>query len=244
MSSITEIFRRIVDGAEAVVFDFDNVIVDSEPFHYRAYDGVFAGKGHTIDREEYWVEWTSKGGGAEGEINRHGLDLDPADIRSEKDPVYSSYCRNGEIPLFPEAVKIIRLFRSSGLRTAIASGSYSHDVIALLEAHNITRLFETVVGKDDSGRIKPFPEPYLLAAERLGLEPGRCFAIEDAEKGVISAHEAGMKVIVVETAVTAGVPITGADLDLSGLGQLYEVMLEAGMGRSAQTHQDTDRTES
>ena len=83
MSSNTEVFRRIVDGAGAVIFDFDNVIVDSEPFHYRAYSEVFAGKGHTIDREEYWVEWTSKGGGAEGEINRYGLDLDPADIRSE-----------------------------------------------------------------------------------------------------------------------------------------------------------------
>ncbi len=229
MSSNTEAFRRIVDGADAVIFDFDNVIVDSEPFHYRAYSEVFAEKGHTIDREEYWVEWTSKGGGAEGEIRRYGLDLDPADIRSRKDPVYSSYCRGGEIPLFPEAVRIVELFRSSGLRTAIASGSYSHDVNALLDAHKIAHLFETVVGKDDSGKIKPFPEPYLLAAGRLGLEPARCFAIEDAEKGVISAHAADMKVIVVETAVTAGVPIAGADLHLPGLGTLYEVMLESGM---------------
>ena len=86
-----------------------------------------------------------------------------------------------------------------------------------------------MVGKNDSGRITPVPEPYILAAERLGLEPGRCFAIEDAEKGVISAHAAGMKVIVVETAVTAKVPIAGADLHLSGLGELYEVMLESGM---------------
>ncbi len=227
--SSSEALRRIVEGAAAVIFDFDNVIVDSEPFHYRAYSEVFAGKDHTIDREEYWVEWTSKGGGAEGEIRRYGLDLDPADIRAEKDPVYSSFCVNGEIPLFPEAVRIVELFRSSGLRTAIASGSYSHDVKALLDAHHIAHLFETVVGKDDSGKIKPFPEPYLLAAERLGLEPDMCFAIEDAEKGVLSAHEAGMKVIVVETEVTAGVPIAGADLHLPGLGALLETMLESGM---------------
>jgi HAD superfamily hydrolase (TIGR01509 family) len=229
LSSYIEAFGRIVGGAEAVIFDFDNVIVDSEPFHYRAYSEVFSGKGHSIDRDEYWVEWTSKGGGAESEIDRYGLDLDPADIRAEKDPVYSAYCRRGEIPLFPEAVRIVELFRSSGLRTAIASGSYSHDVNALLDAHGIGHLFETVVGKDDSGRIKPFPEPYLLAAERLGLGPTVCFAIEDAEKGVISAHAAEMKVIVVETAVTAGVPIAGADLHLPGLGALYEVMLESGM---------------
>jgi HAD superfamily hydrolase (TIGR01509 family) len=231
LNSSTEAFRRIIDGAAAVIFDFDNVIVDSEPFHYKAYSEVFAGKGHTIDRDEYWVEWTSKGGGAEGEIKRYGLDLDPMDIRGEKDPVYSSYCSNGEIPLFPDAVSIVELFRSSGIRTSIASGSYSHDVNALLTAHGIGDLFETVVGKDDSGKIKPFPEPYLLAAERLGLEPKKCFAIEDAEKGVISAHEAGMKVIVVETEVTAGVPIAGADLHLSGLGELYRVMIDSGMSR-------------
>jgi len=228
--SDSEAFRRIVDGAAAVIFDFDNVIVDSEPFHFKSYSKVFADRGHLLDRDEYWVEWTSKGGGAESEIRRYGLDLDPADIRADKDPVYSSYCESGEIPLFPEAVRIVELFRSSGLRTAIASGSYSHDVKALLEAHHIAHLFETVVGKDDSVRIKPFPEPYLITAGRLGLEPSRCFAVEDAEKGVISAHAAGMKVIVVDTAVTAGVTVPGADLHLGSLGRLYEVMVDAGMG--------------
>jgi beta-phosphoglucomutase len=224
-------FLSIVDGAAAAIFDFDNVIVDSEPFHFKAYSKVFAEKGHLLDRDEYWAEWTSKGGGAEGEIARYGLGLDPADIRAEKDPVYSSYCESGEIPLFPEAVKIVELFRSSGLRTAIASGSYSHDVIALLEAHRIAHLFETVVGKDDSVRIKPFPEPYLIAARRLDLKPARCFAVEDAEKGVISAHAAGMKVIVVDTAVTAAVTIDGADLRLGSLERLYEVMVASGLGR-------------
>ena len=217
-------FRRIADGAEAVIFDFDNVIVDSEPFHYRAYSEVFARAGHTIDPDEYWIEWTSKGGGAEGEIRRYALDLDPMEIRAGKDPVYSSYCESGEIPLFPEAVEIAESLRGAGLRTAIASGSYSHDVKALLSAHGIAHLFETIVGKDDSGKIKPYPEPYLLAAERMELPASLCFAVEDAEKGVISAHEAGMKVIVVETAVTSGVTIEGADLHLSSLADLRDVI--------------------
>jgi beta-phosphoglucomutase-like phosphatase (HAD superfamily) len=225
-----DILRRIVDGAKAVIFDFDNVIVDSEPFHYRAYSEIFAAYDHTIDPEEYWIEWTSKGGGAEGEIRRYGLDLDPDEIRSGKDPIYSSFCVSGEIPLFPEAVEIVGLMRSSSLRTAIASGSYSHDVKALLEAHGIAGLFETVVGKDESGKIKPHPDPYLLAARRLNLAPAECFALEDAEKGVVSAHAAGMKVIVVETKVTAGIAIEGADLKLSSLAELHEVMLNAGMG--------------
>lgn len=230
MKERTEAFRAVIDGASAVIFDFDNVIVDSEPYHFKAYSRVFARLGHTLDREEYWIEWTSKGGGAEGEIRRHGLGFDPARIRAEKDPIYSAYCSSGEIPLFPEAVRIVELFRDAGFRTAIASGSYSHDVRALLSAHGIDGLFEAIVGKDDSGRIKPAPEPYLLAARNLGLDPRSCFAVEDAEKGVISAHAAGMKVIVVDTAVTAGVRIDGADLHLPGLDALYQVMLDVGMG--------------
>lgn len=222
-----ETFRGIIDGAEAVVFDFDNVLVDSEPFHYRAYAGVFAERGHVIDRDEYWLEWTSRGGGAEGEISRHGLDLDPADIRAGKDPVYSQFCRTGEIPVFPAARELIGLLASRGLRLAIASGSYSWDVRSLLEAHDLEDRFEAIVGKDDSKLLKPHPEPYLIAARVLGLPPASCVAVEDAEKGVISAHAAGMPVIVVETEVTRGLGIAGADLHLGSLEELVSLIRDS-----------------
>jgi beta-phosphoglucomutase len=222
----------LIGSSKAIIFDFDNVIVDSEPFHYKAYADVFASKGHIIDRDEYWIEWTSKGGGAEGEIRRYNLDLDPNLIRKEKDPVYSTFCSDGTIPLFPLAGKIIDLLSRSGLRLAIASGSYSHDVKSLIIAHGIDRYFEAVVGKDDSGRIKPHPAPYTLAAKLLGLPAEDCLAIEDAEKGVISAHAAGMKVIVIDTELTGNLGIEGADLKLSGLEEMYNLLLESNLAGS------------
>ena len=226
----------IMDGVEAVIFDFDNVLVDSEPYHYRAYAGVFAGHGHAVDRDEYWLEWTSKGGGAEGEIARHRLDLDPDEIRAGKDPVYSAFCRSGEIPVFPAARELIELLGGRGLRLAIASGSYSWDVRALLEAHSLAGRFETIVGKDESKLLKPHPEPYLLAARRLGLPPASCVAIEDAEKGVESAHAAGMPVIVVGTDVTRGLEIDGADLRLGSLGELLDLLRRSHQGSSGETY--------
>ncbi|HEM47238.1 MAG TPA: HAD family phosphatase, partial [Alphaproteobacteria bacterium] len=93
----TATLKRILDGARAVIFDFDNVVVDSEPFHYEAYARVFASHGHTIDRDEYWLEWTSKGGGAAKEIKRYELDLDPKEIQAEKDPIYAAFCRDGSV---------------------------------------------------------------------------------------------------------------------------------------------------
>ncbi|MBU8922544.1 MAG: HAD family phosphatase [Bacteroidales bacterium] len=224
-----EILRSILEGSRAVIFDFDNVIVDSEPFHYRAYSKVFGDRGHTIDKDDYWVEWTSKGGGAEKEIRRYDLGFDTMEIRAAKDPLYSSYCESGEIPVFPDAIRIIRSFHSSGFPLAIASGSYRRDIMALVEFNAIDGFFSAVVGKDGIEKTKPHPETYLRVATGLGLEPAECFAIEDAEKGVIAAHEAGMKVITVETEVTKGFDLGDPDLALSGLDELYRLMMEAGL---------------
>jgi HAD superfamily hydrolase (TIGR01509 family) len=212
--------RDLLENAQAVIFDFDNVLVDSEPYHYEAYSRVFAKYGHTIDREEYWLEWTSRGGGAEGEIKRYGLDLDPDEIRRKKDPIYSSFCLSGEIRMYPEAKRIIRALGSAGYTLAVASGSYERDIRAILSANGIEDTFSTVVGKDNIERYKPHPETYLRAAGKIGMEPKACLAVEDAEKGIRSAKDAGMSVILIETPITRGFGLEGADLTFSNLGEL------------------------
>jgi beta-phosphoglucomutase len=213
----TETLRWILTDSTAVIFDFDNIIVDSEPYHYAAYAAVFARYGHEIDREEYWREWTSRGGGAEGEIERYGLDLDPVEIRREKDPIYAEYCNSGTVRPFPTALDIIRAFKRTGYTLAIASGSYERDIRAILSAHGIEGDFGAVVGKDAIAQIKPHPETYLSAAAKINTPPGRCLAIEDAEKGIRSAGDAGMRVIVIETPITRGLPLDGGDLKFGDL---------------------------
>ena len=219
-----ETLKRIIAASEAVIFDFDNIIVDSEPYHYAAYSSVFSGHGHEIDREEHWREWTSRGGGAEGEIERYGLDLDPNAIRREKDPIYAEYCRNGTVRPFPPALEIIKAFRRAGYTLAIASGSYEGDIRAILSAHGIEDGFSAVVGKDRIARIKPHPETYLRAAEKIGVPPEHCLAIEDAEKGIRSAKDAGISVIVIETPITRGLPREGADLRLASLDEFVALL--------------------
>lgn len=218
------VLRSLLDGAAAVIFDFDNVIVDSEPYHYEAYARVFARHGHVIDRDEYWLEWTSRGGGAESEIRRYRLSLDPTEIRAEKDPVYAAFCRGGAVKPFPEASTIVERLRRRGLALAIASGSYEADIRAILAAHGLERHFAAVVGKDRIARWKPHPDTYLAAAAALGVGPGRCIAVEDAEKGILSARGAGMRVILVETAITKHLGLGGADLALDGLAELETLL--------------------
>ncbi len=216
--------RRLLESNTAVIFDFDNVIVDSEPYHFEAYSRVFAKAGHTLDRTEYWLEWTSRGGGAESEIRRHGLPLDPAAMRAGKDPIYSEFCRSGAIKPFAEAAAVIEALDKAGLVLAIASGSYERDIKAILRANGLEHRFDVVVGKDNVKRTKPDPETYLVAAERLGILPERCLAIEDAEKGVTSAKLAGMSVILIETEITKDLGLGGADLKLSSLAELRDLL--------------------
>ena len=221
---------ELLDGKEAVIFDFDNILVDSEPFHYEAYNIVFSKRGHSLDREEYWLEWTSRGGGAEGEISRYDLQMDPEEIRSEKDPIYSEFCRTS-ISMFPEARGIIEACHRAGYTLAIASGSYERDIRTILARNGIESHFAAVVGKDDIKRTKPHPETYLMACSLIDVHPSACLAVEDAEKGVRAAKEAGMDVIVIETDLTRGFDFPGADLLLQDLGELKTELEEMLDGR-------------
>ena len=219
------ILENLLEDKRAVIFDFDNVLVDSEPYHFEAYDIVFSKRGHSIDRGEYWLEWTSKGGGAEGEIERYGLAMDPDEIRREKDPIYHEFCRT-KIAMFSEAKGIIESLSSAGYTLAIASGSYELDIRTILASNGVEELFSTVVGKDGISMTKPHPETYTEAARRLGIPPSACLAVEDAEKGIRSAHGAGMEVITVLTDLTRDLRIEGADLTLDSLGEFLSMLRE------------------
>ncbi|MBD3180011.1 MAG: HAD-IA family hydrolase [Candidatus Latescibacteria bacterium] len=156
-------------------------------------------------------------------MSRHNLDLDPDYIRSLKDPIYSRYCRSGEIEVFPEAVRLIRLLEGKGYTLAVASGSYSSDILAILNDRSLEHYFRAVIGKDMVKERKPDPETYLKAATLLKVEPSECVVIEDAVKGIISAHQAGMKAIGVRTDVTEGLDLSGADLVADSLSELREL---------------------
>jgi beta-phosphoglucomutase len=219
------ILSGLLEDKKAVIFDFDNILVDSEPYHYQAYDIVFSKRGHSLDRNEYWLEWTSRGGGAEGEIARHDLQMDPDEIRREKDPIYSEFCRTS-ISMFPGAAEIIEALHRKGYTLAIASGSYERDIRTILASYRIEDYFAAVVGKDGIRRTKPDPETYLKTSSLIRTAPPLCLAVEDAEKGVRSAKEAGMDVIVVETDLTRGFDFSDADLVLSDLAELKAVLDE------------------
>lgn len=216
----------LLNSCKGVILDFDGLIADSEPFHYKAYNTVFERYGHSLDPDEYWVEFTSKGKGIQGEIERYNLKLDvsPTTMREEKFELYSQFCRNGEIPLFPSARRFMEALRTR-FKVAIASGSWEHDIRAILEHAEAQHLVQTILGKaPGKRREKPHPDIFLQAAEELGLPPRECMVVEDALKGLQAAKEAGMPCVIVLNPLNRDIDFTGADLVVSSLDEFLAHM--------------------
>jgi HAD superfamily hydrolase (TIGR01509 family) len=209
-------------SARVVIFDFDGVLVDSERFHYQAYNAVFQKYGHTIDEAEYTRYWTSLGLGPAGEVERHRLAIDPKAIRDEKRPIFSKYCRSGTIRFFPEARELVeRLFRA-GKTLTIASGSLRSDIDAILAHEGLLRHFAFIVGSDTVAALKPAPDIFLHVLDAVGAPKPDALVLEDAEKGVGAAVAAGLAVVVVRTKETRAIDFGAADLVLESHTELVE----------------------
>lgn len=217
-------FGRLLDAARAIIWDFDGVIADSEKWHFITYSEVFARYGHTIDETEYYKYWTSLGLGARGEIERHGLDLDPVAIRREKVPLFSERCRDGSIKLFPEMHEVLDRLSKTGKTMTIASGTASFDIEPILENAGVRNLFTEIIGCDTVPAIKPAPDLFLAMLERLGLPGSDCLVIEDAEKGMQAANAAGIPVVVIRTGQTRRFDFSDANLVLESHAQFLDVV--------------------
>jgi HAD superfamily hydrolase (TIGR01509 family) len=224
-SPLLEKLNCLLASAEGIIFDFDGLLADSEPYHYRAYNEVFERYGHSLDPDEYWVEWTSKGKGIAGEIERHNLNLgiDPVELRQQKFAVYSRFCESGEIKLFADAVRLVELLAGKR-KLAIASGSWGHDIRAILKNANAELHFPTILGKESATKEKPHPEIFLNAAKALNLLPEKCLVLEDALKGLSAASQAGIPCIIIRNQLNQSIDFSNANLLVPSLAELVSLL--------------------
>jgi len=115
-------------------------------------------------------------------------------------------------PLLPGVEALLRDAKALGLGRAVASSSSCGWVDGWLRRHRIRDLVDVVVARDDVRKVKPDPELFLLAAARLGVEPGACVVFEDSPNGMRAALAAGMRCVAVPNALTR--PLARPDVDL------------------------------
>jgi HAD superfamily hydrolase (TIGR01509 family) len=185
-----------LSAVEAVVFDLDGVIVDSEHVWDEVREAL------ALERGGRWHEHAQADmmgmSAPEWSLYMHdviGLSESPTEIDElVVDRLLERYSE--ELPLIDGAVDaVLRLGQS--FRLALASSSNRPVIDSVLENAGLTASFEVTVSSEEVARGKPAPDVFLDAAHRLGVPPQRCAAIEDSQKGIRAAHAASMRVIAI-----------------------------------------------
>jgi len=219
---------------QAIVFDFDGVIADSEPLHLKAYQQALAEEGIALTREEYFERYLGYDdvGMLEALARDRRIAMTGRHITAlvaRKGEKLQALLNGGEL-LFPGAADFVRV-AAAAVPIAIASGALRHEIVQIVESAGLRGLFATIVASGDTPESKPSPAPYLLAFEQMraavgpDLERGRCVAIEDSVWGLESARAAGLRCVGVTTSYPAE-QLVGAELIVDGLGALTIPTLE------------------
>jgi beta-phosphoglucomutase len=194
----------------AAIFDFDGVIVDSEPLHFRSMQDALRTEGILITEAEYYSLYLAHDdrGALRLALEHHGRPLSLAFVETlveRKAERFEAVLR--DVSFFPGAAELVRAL-AERMPVAIASGARRAEIEAILAAGGLRDAFTAVIGADDVSKTKPNPEPYLTAMSRIapsapGLEPSQCVAFEDSVPGIVSARAAGMKVVAVANSYPA-----------------------------------------
>jgi HAD superfamily hydrolase (TIGR01509 family) len=166
----------------------DGVLIDSEPLHFRATQEILATYGVTLTEAAYYGRYIAYSDWELMELLLDDADLRPAAVHA-KSRRYLDLMGSG-VPAFPDGLSL--LSRTDGWRVAVATGSMRCEAELALRSLGIWERFQLIVTREDCLNGKPDPEPFLRAAQGLGVPPLRCVAIEDSPGGIRAAKAAGM----------------------------------------------------
>ncbi|MDT0451307.1 HAD family hydrolase [Streptomyces hesseae] len=228
-SSVPAVDTRSAPSAlQAVLLDMDGTLVDTEGFWWEVESAVFAELGHQLLEE--WREVVVGGPmtrSASFLIKATGAKIALAELSALLNTRFAQMIGQG-VPLMPGARRLLAELAAHRVPTALVSASHREIIDRVLHSLGPEHFTLTVAG-DELARTKPHPDPYLLAAARLGAEPARCAVVEDTMTGVTAAEAAGCRVVAVPSVASipaaAGRTVVGSleEVDLSFLRGLITV---------------------
>lgn len=182
----------------AVIFDMDGLMLDTEPLYKIAWQRAAIECGCLISEDLYFnLIGRSRVDGEKILLDAFGPDFSIEAFRAA--------CHRCEAAVFAENLPstkpgldgLLSLLESRGVRKAVATSTERGQAVDQLGGLGLLERFEVIATGDEVENGKPAPDLFLLAAERLGIEPSRCLVLEDSEAGIVAAHRAGMRVYAV-----------------------------------------------
>jgi HAD superfamily hydrolase (TIGR01509 family) len=204
----------------ALIFDFDGLIIDSETPLFDIWASLYARHGAVLTLDD-WQHALGTQGGFDPFAHLSTLlttRLDRDELTRFVRDEHWRLC--GQQSLLPGVRERIQEARALSLGLAVASSSPSAWVHPWLERHDLMPLFDAVCTRDDVERVKPAPDLFLLAAERLRVDPSACVVFEDSPNGLRAAHAAGMRAVAVPNHLTRGLPLPDPHLVLDSMDQM------------------------
>lgn len=214
---------------EALIFDVDGTLAETEEWHRHAFNAAFdaAGLGWHWDQALYRTLLDVTGG--KERIRHHavrrGETIDAAAVarlHADKTARYVASVEAGAIALRPGVARLLHEARAAGLRLAIATTTTPENVSALLRTtlgSDAAGLFECIGAGDMVAAKKPAPDIYRFVLDRMGLAPGHCVAFEDTPNGLQAASGAGIATVVTTSLYGGTAGFEDALLVVDGLGE-------------------------
>lgn len=215
----------------AVIFDFNGVIINDEPFHFLMFQKVLREEGVDFTKEDYfgiYLGLDDKGCFA-AVLRDRGRPEQPAEIMElvERKAAYYLQELDQHLILFPGVPEFVARLTTS-FPLAICSGARQHEIEIVLDKSGLTNYFQVIISADQIHAGKPDPGGYLATLGALRrqvsglseLRAAECLVIEDAPAGIQAAHAAGMRCLAVTNSCRAG-DLTEAELVVGNLGTVY-----------------------
>ena len=194
---------------QALLWDNDGVLVDTEPLYFRATQEILAGAGVELDEAQYIEVSLRRGESLFKLAEQYGTA--PEDVEKLRDARNARYAEMvaSDVTVLDGVVECLQALHGR-LPMAIVTSSLRKAFDSIHQDIGLMQYFEFALTTGDYKHHKPHPEPFLRAAERLGVAPEQCVVVEDSERGLESAMRAGMRCLVIPNRLTRGFAFEGA----------------------------------
>jgi HAD superfamily hydrolase (TIGR01509 family) len=211
---------------QALLWDHDGVLVDTEKFYFQATRELLAEVGAELSEADYRRYLLVEGTGAWHLAAARGCHAaEIAELKRRRDERYRQLLLEEDVAIAGVAELLAELH--SRIRMAIVTSSRRAHFDAIHARTDLTRHFELILAREDYRLSKPNPEPYATAVERLGLPAAQCLVIEDSERGLVAAKAAGLTCWVIPSPLTRDSNFARADRRFDDLSALRRSLLDS-----------------